>query len=125
MSFGIVSLVLNAVYMAVMFIDIYTDRFFVPTADGGVAERIIKRSPASRLGAMDQGWLFILLVITVAVSAVSSLLVLLGGSAQDSESRFHRFDNCLCDHNDSHNESDIYLLGNLRVSFFVTKPCDM
>ena len=72
---SIVSIILNAAYVAVMFIEIYTDRFFLPGENGEAVERVIKRSPASRLGVMDKSWLVTLMV---AVAVISILIALVG-----------------------------------------------
>ena len=75
---GIISIALNILYVGVMFIDIYTDRFYLPGSNGEITERVIKRIPASRLGLMDNSWLVFLLMITAAVCIISSLLTVFG-----------------------------------------------
>ena len=71
---SILSIVLNAVYTAVMFIDIYTDRFYLPGDNGEPVQRVIKRSPASRLGVMDKSWLVILMIAVAVISVVLAII---------------------------------------------------
>lgn len=78
MLMGIISIIANAVCVFVMFTNIYTDRFYLPTHDGEPQQRIIQRSPASRLGLMDKRWMISLMLIIASVAVISSLLTIFG-----------------------------------------------
>jgi hypothetical protein len=78
MLMGIISIIANAVYVFVMFTNIYTDKFYLPTYDGEPQQRIIQRSPASRLGLMDKRWMISLMLIIASVAVISSLLTIFG-----------------------------------------------
>jgi len=78
MLMGIISIIANAVYVFVMFTNIYTDRFYLPTHDGELQQRIIQRSPANRMGLMDKRWLISLMLVIVSVAVISSLLTVFG-----------------------------------------------
>ncbi|MBO4819524.1 MAG: hypothetical protein J5528_05225 [Firmicutes bacterium] len=74
MLLSIISIIANIAYTAVLNIAFYTDRAMMP--DGHYREW--HRSPVSRLSAADESWLYHLQIILVAISIVSSVLVLIG-----------------------------------------------
>lgn len=74
MLLSILSILVNAVFLIVLNLDLYTDRAMMPT--GGIREW--HRSPVSSLAIADQSILFFIQLALVAVSIVSSALILFG-----------------------------------------------
>ena len=74
MLISILSVILNAVFCVVLNTEIYTDR--ARMADGRVREW--HRSPVVRLNIMDRSALYYLQLLFVAVSVITSVLILLG-----------------------------------------------
>ena len=74
MLISILSFILNAVFYVVLNTGIYTDRAKMP--NGGVREW--QRSPVTRLNIMDRSVLYYLQLFFVAVSVITSVLILLG-----------------------------------------------
>jgi len=71
---SIISILLNAVYLAVLNMNIYTDR--ATMANGEVREW--RRSPCTRLNIADQSWLYYLEIAFTVISIATSILMLLG-----------------------------------------------
>ena len=71
---NILPILLNAVYCVVLNLDIYTDRARMP--DGGIREW--KRSPLTRLNISGQSAFAYLQLILVAISVITSVLLLVG-----------------------------------------------
>jgi len=78
MLMGIISIIANAVYVFVLFKNIYTDRFYLPTPGGQPQLRVIERSPASRMGLMDKRWMISLMLVVAVAAVISSLLTVFG-----------------------------------------------
>ena len=74
MLLSIISILANVAFLIVLNMDIYTDRAMMATGE----MREWHRSPITRLGIADQSWLFHLQLVLVAVSIVTSVLVLFG-----------------------------------------------
>ena len=74
MLLSILSILVNVVFLIVLNLDLYTDRAMMPTGD----IREWHRSPVSRLAIADQSILFYIQLALVAVSIVSSALILFG-----------------------------------------------
>ncbi len=74
MIISIFSIAVNIIYFIIMNIDLYTDRAMMPDGD----EQVWQRSPMDRLEVADKHFLFYLLVISAAVSIISSALVIFG-----------------------------------------------
>lgn len=71
---SIVSIMINAVYLAVLNMDLYTDRAMMP--DG--KRREWQRSPIDRLYMADRPGLLYLQLFLMAVSVLTGLLILFG-----------------------------------------------
>ena len=74
MLMSVICIILNAAYLVVLNLNIYTDRAAMP--DGGFREW--RRSPAARLGIADRSFLMYLQIALAAVAVISSVLALLG-----------------------------------------------
>ena len=74
MFLNIISIVANAVFLAVLNLNLYTDRAMMPNGE----MREWHRSPITRLAIADQSWLFYLQLALAAVSIVTSAMVLFG-----------------------------------------------
>ena len=74
MLLSIISILANVAFLIVLNMDIYTDRAMMATGE----MREWHRSPITRLSIADQSWLFYLQLVLVAVSIVTSALVLFG-----------------------------------------------
>ena len=70
----IISVLVNAAYFIVLRMDLYTDRYHLPDGKMGVHHR----SPISSLNHADMNWLSGLEVLLMAVSVVTSVLLLFG-----------------------------------------------
>ncbi len=71
---SVVTVFLNAVFMIVLHLKLYSDRFVLP----GEAARTWRRSPVESLQTADMPALLILQYVFVIVSVVSAVLVLFG-----------------------------------------------
>ena len=65
---------MNIAYLVVLNIPFYTDRAKMPTGE----IREWHRSPVTRLNISDQSFLFYLQIVLVAVSIITSVLLLFG-----------------------------------------------
>ena len=74
MLLSILSILVNVVFLIVLNLALYTDRAMMPTGE----IREWHRSPVSRLAIADQSILFYIQLALVAVSIVSSALILFG-----------------------------------------------
>ena len=70
----ILSIIVNIVYFVVLNLKLYTDRATMPTGD----VREWHRSPVARLSISGQSYLFYLQIVLVAVSILTSALLLFG-----------------------------------------------
>ena len=70
----ILSIIVNIAYLVILNIAFYTDRVKMPT--GGIREW--HRSPVTRLNLSGQSFLFYLQIALVAVSIITSVLLLFG-----------------------------------------------
>ena len=71
---SVVTVFLNAVFMIVLHLKLFSDRFVLP----GEAARTWRRSPVESLQTADMPALLILQYVFVIVSVVSAVLVLFG-----------------------------------------------
>lgn len=71
---NIVFIIVNIAYVVVLNMKIYTDRALMPTGE----VREWRRSPVTRLSIADQSFLFYLQIALVAVSIITSVLLLFG-----------------------------------------------
>ena len=70
----IVSIIVNIVYFVILRADIYLDRYYLPNDE----MREKKLSPMDRLYHADLSWLFYLELLFMAVSIITSILLLFG-----------------------------------------------
>ena len=73
-TWGIISIIADAAFFFVMRIDLYTDRYHLP--DGKMGEH--RRSMVSSLFHADMNWLYYVEILFMAVSIVTSILLMLG-----------------------------------------------
>ena len=74
MLFSVLSIIANAAFMAVLNVNLYTDRARMATGE----VREWHRSPVSRLYIMDRPALLYLQILFAAVSVITDILVLCG-----------------------------------------------
>ncbi len=74
MILRILTVILNAVYVIVLNLDIYTDRAMMPNGQ----TREWRRSPIARLNISDQSALLYVQLFLIAVSVISAVLLLFG-----------------------------------------------
>ena len=71
---SIVSIIVNIVYFVILRTDIYLDRYHLPNGETGEH----KRSPMNSLYHADMNWIFYLELLFMAVSIITSILLLFG-----------------------------------------------
>ena len=74
MILGIITIVMNIIFVVVMYRDLYTDH--ATFADG--TERTFHRSPMDRLEVRDRRELFYLQLFFVVVSVIAGILIIAG-----------------------------------------------
>ncbi len=74
MILKILTVILNAVYVIVLNLDIYTDRAMMPNGQ----TREWRRSPIARLNISDQSTLLYVQLFLIAVSVISAVLLMFG-----------------------------------------------
>lgn len=74
MKRGLISVILNAIILAILNMDLYTDRAMMP--DGRIREW--HRSPIARLALNDITFLLYLQIAVSALSVITAILTLLG-----------------------------------------------
>ena len=74
MLMSLISIISNAVYYVILNVQIYTDRAMMPNGE----YRTWHRSPVARLNLAGNDWVMYIQVFLMAVSIITSVLVLLG-----------------------------------------------